>query len=314
MQENDLLDELVSLRKQGKIDEGIKLLKENTGKGKVLDPSDTPKMEHAWSLFGNPLLLEGQTDNFIKVCVEMYAHIIRLQDRDDARYHKGWSTYSLGNGFLLKALENFLLAFVEDTISSRVYPELALSTATLQIVFKVDSEFLTKLSEKVIKEAPAVKDPYIILSDLGPKIYPEGIPMELWTLEHKMLMIENKLRKFIEKQLSNACQDWWQKLIPDTLREEVDRRMIDTSRVLWFSEQPTSPLEYLSFPKDYINVIKYDKCWPHFKDAFKHKAILEGRLEGLGHIRHKIAHYRKISTTEKRMFDQAIRWLRDCLK
>lgn len=312
MDETELRDKLKSLREQGKIGEGIELLKENTGKGKIIDPSDTPKMENLWSSFANPLLRErGQIDNFTRVYEEMFAHIMYLQDQETARYHKGLSVYNMAVGFLVKAYHCFLLSFVEDSISSGAYPEEALSTAGLQQILNVDSEFLQQLSQETIAQTPSAKDPNTILSD--PKVGVR-VPGKLWQLEYQMREIERKLREFIEKMLSSASQEWWKELVPPELQNDIDTRMINTSKVLWFSEQPTSPLEYLSFPHEYTKIIIDDKCWSCFKSTFKNKAILAGRLEGLGHIRHKIAHYRKISDDENKMFSRTIQWLKNCIK
>lgn len=165
MEESGLLEELDSLRNSGKIDEGIKLLKENTGKGKIIDPSDTPKMEKLWSGFANPLYFEGQLANFVKVCSAMLNHLMDLQEKDDTRYHKGWARYSMGLGLLGEAVQNILLSFVEDTISASAYPEDSLSTAALQGIFKVDSEFLSDLSKAIIQKAPTARDPNRVLVD-----------------------------------------------------------------------------------------------------------------------------------------------------
>lgn len=310
MDETQLVNELNLLREQGKIDEGIRLLKDNTGKGKMIDPSDTPKMERLWSSFANPLIPKGQLDNFLKICDEMVAHLMFLQEHGEPRIHKGWPRYNIGFAFLSKALHNFLLSFVEDSITSASYPEDALSAAALQGIFKVDSNFLYGLNTQIVEKELAEKDPNKVLVDLGVK----GVPAELWTLEYQMQTIERRLRKLVESKLSASEPDWWEKLVPDDLRKEVDTRMTESSEILWFSEQPISPIEYLMFPKDYIKIITHDKCWNNFKDIFKHKAILRGRLEGLGHIRHKVAHYRKISDDEKQMFGRTIKWLQDCLK
>lgn len=310
MDENELLQISRSLQEQWKADEGLKLLKENTGKGKIIDPSDTPKMENIWSSFANPFLLTGQLDNFVKICGEMNEHLSFLQQQENARYHKGWARYSIGLGFLHKAFHNFLLSFIEDTISLGAYPEDALSTTALQGIFKVNSEFLRDLSEKVIKKEPTAKEPNAVLQNLSVKV----VPAELWTLEYQMQKIEKKLREFIEKKLSSVSQEWWESLVPEDVKKDVAFKMVTSSRVLWFSEQPTSPLEYISFPQDYIKILTCDQCWPHFRSAFPNKAILSGRLEGIGHIRHKIAHYRKISDDEKQMFERAIYWLQTCVK
>lgn len=312
MDEAKLRDTLNSLLEQGKIDDGIKLLKENTGRGKIIDPSDTPKMESFWSSFGNPLLhVRGQIDNFIKVYEGMFAHIMYLQDQETARYHKGLSKYNIAIGFFVEAYHNFLLSFIEDSITLGAYPDDALSTAALRQIFNVDYEFLRKLSQETIAQTPSAKDPNTILSD--PKVGAR-VPGKLWQLEYQMREIERKLREFIEKELSSAEQEWWEKLVPSELQKKIDERMTDSSKVLWFSEQPTSPLEYLSFPQEYIKIMTDDKCWASFKSAFKSKAILGGRLAGLGHIRHKIAHYRKISDDENRMFSRTIQWLKNCIK
>ena len=310
MEEEELLSKLDSLRKQGKISEGITLLIENTGKGKTVDPLDTPKMERIWSLFANPLLSEGQIDDSINIYNEMFLHIKHLQDQENTRYHKGLALYNTGHGFLRKAFHFFLFSFIEDAIGNGAYPANALSTEALKGIFKVDSEFLQNLSDRIIREAPTTRDPTTVLSGLGIKV----VPVELWMLEYQMQKTEKNLRELIENALSKASPKWWEDLIPEGVRKDVDDRIVRSSQALWFSEQPTSPLEYLSFPQDYIKILTDVKCWPHFEPTFKRKTVLQGRLDGLGHIRHKIAHYRKISDEEKHMFGRTIQWLQDYLK
>jgi hypothetical protein len=128
-----------------------------------------------------------------------------------------------------------------------------------------------------------------------------------------MQKIEKRLREFIERQLSSVTKEWWKELVPEDFRKAVEDKIITSSRVLWFSEQPVSPVEYLTFPSDYTKILSFDKCWSQFEPTFHSKAILTGRLEGLGHIRHKIAHYRKVSNDERAMFEKTINWLQTCL-
>jgi hypothetical protein len=258
MNETELLQKLDSLGIQGKIDEGIELLKENTGKGKTIDPLDTPKMERIWSLFANPLMLTGQIENSIKIYGEMFSHLMHIQDQDNIRVHKGLCLFNGAHGFLRRAFQYYMLSFVEDTISSGKYPDEAQSTAALQGVFKVDSEFLHQLSDKICQETPTPKDPNALLAKLGVK----QVPAELWELEYKMQETERKLRDSIEKKLADVSKEWWGTLVPEKVRKGVEDRLTDSSRVLWFSEQPASPLEYLSFPQDYAEIITSEKCWP----------------------------------------------------
>ena len=310
MDETELLEKLDSLRKSGEVDQAIVLLKENTGKGKMIDPSNTQKMEQFWSGFANPLYFEGKLADYRKVCNEMLSHLMNLQQKDGVRYHKGWPTYSIGLSLMGEAVQNVLLSFVEDTISACGYPQDALSTAVLQGIFKVDSEYLSDLSKSIIAKATMTNDPSKVLAELGVK----GLPAELWTLEYSMRKVEKKFREFIEKQLSRASPNWWKDMVPEELKKQVEEKIGTSSRVLWFSEQSTSPLDYFSFPSDYIKLLSCEKCWPLFEPAFQSKAILTGRLEGLAHIRHKIAHYRKVTHDEKIMFEKAIAWLEACMK
>ena len=310
MSENKLNKELNSLREANKIEDGIKLLVTNTGKGKIIDPSNTSKMEKIWALFANPLFIEGRIEEFIKVYKQMNKTLVDLQKQDKTRYHKGLPLYGVSQGLLRQAFQLLMFSFVEDTINKQKFPEGLPSLVTLQSIFRVDSEYLHKMSEDILKKVPDAKDPNEALVKIGVKT----VPVELWTLEHRMQNIETKMRKFIESKLSSVSPEWWEKLVPEEIRNNVDSRIRESSKVLWFSEQPTSRLDYLMFPKDYIKIITDDECWKHFESTFKHKAVIEGKLVGLGHIRHKIAHYRKISDREKQMFEETIKWLDARLK
>ena len=310
MAEDELLRQLKSLYESNQIERGIELLVTTMGKGKIIDPLDTRKMETIWGFFANPLLAAGRLEDFIKIYRQMNKTLLKLQRQDDARYHKGLPLYSIGHGLLRQAFQFFLYSYVEDTINQKKFPEGLPSISTLQGIFKVDSEFLQQLSEVILEKMPDARDPNEALVKLGVKM----VPVELWMLEYQMQQIETKLRRFIESKLSSVSTEWWEKLIPEEIRKNVERRIRESSKVLWFSEQPMSPLDYLLFPREYIEIIINNECWKHFESVFKHKAIIEGKLVGLGHIRNKIAHYRKISDREKQMFEEAIKWLDDRLK
>jgi hypothetical protein len=222
LSESELLALLTSKRVSGQIDEGIEILKENTGKGKLIDPSNTAQMER---------------------------------------------------------------------------------------IFKVDSEFLDKLSKDIIAQTPNAMDSDVALRKLRIPV----IPAELWTIEYHMQEIETKLRKFIESKLSSTT-DWYEKRIPERIRKNIEKRIKQSSELLWFSEQLVSPLNYLTFPREYVEVMTDDANWKDFEPNFKHKAIIKGKMNGLGQIRNKIAHYRKISDNEKQMFKETVDWISNHLK
>jgi tetratricopeptide (TPR) repeat protein len=306
--EDTLLDRLTELLEIGNIDETIEVLKENTGRGKIIDPSDTPKLERLWSGVGNALLKRGELENTRKVYNNMFEILLRLQEQENARYHKGLSLYNIGNVLFRQAFQFFLYSFIEDVINQKKFPE-ALSVKTLQSIFKVPSEWLQQLSADIFAKMPDARDPIKVLVELNIS----GVPAELWTLEYAMQEIETKLRKYIESKLSSN-PEWWEKQIPQEVRKNVEDKINESSEVLWFSEQPISPMDYLSFPQEYIKIITCDDCWKTFESTFRHKAIIKGKLTGLGQIRHKIAHYRKISERERQMFEETIKWLDDRLK
>jgi len=309
MSEQELLGQLKSLVETNQTDKGIEILKQHTGKGKIIDPSNTEQMERIWSSFLNDLLRKGQVEDSLKVCRQMLATLTDLQRQDNARYHKGFPLYNSGNLLLQQAFIHFLFAFIEDTVNLRKFPEDMPSVTTLQGIFKVDSEFIDKLSQDILAKMPDAKDPRDVVSALGIRI----VPVELWRLEYAMQEVERKLRKFIESRLSSD-PEWWEKLIPEEVKKAVGEKITTSSEILWFSEQPLSPLDYLIFPREYVQIITDDKCWDFFKTAFGHKAIIRGKLSGLGQIRNKIAHYRKISDRERQMFEETVKWLIDRLK
>jgi len=304
MAEEKLLDQLKSLLSSKEIDTGIKVLKENTGKGKIIDPSETSKMEKIWSFFANPLIISGKLEDADKVCMQMYEFLLQLQMRENERYHKGFSLYNDGMVKLRQALQLFLYSFIEDTISSKGFPEKALSVSALQGIYKVDSDFLHRLSDNILAKIPDARNPEEALVRLDIK----GVPAELWIIEYQMQEIETKLRKFIESKFS-VDTEWYEKRVSEEIKKSIEDRIKDSSELLWFSEQTTSPLDYLLFPREYIALITDDKNWKDFEPTFKHKALIEGKLKGLGQIRNKIAHYRRISIPEKQMFEETINWI-----
>lgn len=239
----------------------------------------------------------------------MLETLLRLQEQENARYHKGLSLYQIGNGLFRQSFQFFLYSFIEDTINQRKSPEGSLSVKTLQSIFKVPSEWLQQLAADILARMPDARDPIKALAELNVS----NVPAELWTLEYAMQEIEKKLRKFIEGKFSSD-PEWWEKQVPQEVRKSVEDKINESSEVLWFSEQPISRMDYLSFPQEYSKIITCDECWKTFEPTFRHRAIIRGKLSGLGQIRHKIAHYRKISERERQMFEETIKWLDDRLK
>lgn len=310
MEEKELFDRLQNLLAANKTDEGIKLLIENTGKDKIINPTDKGKTESIWSFFGANLLRSGKLEDGLRVYRQMNETLLSLQKQDDIRYHKGSPLYNIGSALLSQAFNFFLLSFVEDVIDQQKFPEDLPSLDALQGIFKVDFEFLNNFSERILAEYPKGRDPGEVLTKLGVSY----VPAELWQLEYKMLDIEMKLRRFIKKRLEAKDADWWNKLVPDAQRKKIEGVIEDSSKLLWFSEQTTSPLDYALFPQDYVELITSENAWSEFQKCFKHKAILKAKLSGLGQIRNKIAHYRTVSQREREMFTETVKWLSDCMK
>lgn len=117
--EDVLRDRLTELLEIGNIDAAIEALKENTGRGKIIDPADTPKLESFWGSVGAFFLERGKLENTRKVCQEMLETLLKLQERENTRYHKGLSLYNIGNVLFRQAFQFYLYSFIEDTINQK---------------------------------------------------------------------------------------------------------------------------------------------------------------------------------------------------
>ncbi|KKN25042.1 hypothetical protein LCGC14_0888750 [marine sediment metagenome] len=102
---------------------------------------------------------------------------------------------------------------------------------------------------------------------------------------------ERQLRKFlIEKLKEKHGDEWWDKGIPNDLRENAYKRKINKLK-----EDPKCDFEvweFLDF-KGYIGIIKYGKNWHTiFKDVFHDKDKVTYPLEKLREFRNDLYHLR----------------------
>ena len=74
----------------------IRLLIENTCKGKAIDPNKIEDMEKKYSILLHQLDDEGEYMHLGATAHRLKAHLKRLEEADAAHYHKGLLYHNLG--------------------------------------------------------------------------------------------------------------------------------------------------------------------------------------------------------------------------
>ena len=135
--------------------------------------------------------------------------------------------------------------------------------------------------------------------------------------EYELLrMLENDLRKIIERELSRISSKWWIERIPPDVRENAERRK-SKEEYLWPWLKPSekySPIMYINF-SEYSKIICLRNNWREvFKDIFKDEDLIKSRLKELEYIRNKIMHFRKLTSREKEKLRIFVKDIRDYIK
>ena len=128
--------------------------------------------------------------------------------------------------------------------------------------------------------------------------------------------IESRLRKFIDKKLSNVSGDnYWKEKIPSDINGVVKERMKSFSnKSVDFDYHKTTNLQKLDFCDimHYSNII--GKNWDIFGEYFKSKSEIEKRFNNLKEYRNPEMHTRGIDSVMKKEGEAAIEWLDRILK
>lgn len=112
--------------------------------------------------------------------------------------------------------------------------------------------------------------------------------------------LEQEMRRFIEKELSENNQKWWKQLIPGDVKNNAEeRKKDDEERKTWkFKEQPL--ISYINFT-DYEKIITQKNNWEEiFHDVFHDKIAISGKLKEIEPIRNAISHTRNLDSYEEK--------------
>ncbi|EGP93270.1 Swt1 family HEPN domain-containing protein [Nitrosarchaeum koreense] len=110
--------------------------------------------------------------------------------------------------------------------------------------------------------------------------------------------LEEKIREFIEKELSEINSNWWKQRIPvDVKQNAEERKQKDERRKNWdYKKQPL--IFYIDFT-DYEKIITQKNNWNDvFQYVFHDKTAISGKLKEIDPIRNAISHTRDLDSYE----------------
>ena len=110
--------------------------------------------------------------------------------------------------------------------------------------------------------------------------------------------LEEKIRKFIEEELSESTPQWWKQRIPGDVKGDAeDRKQKDEKRKNWNFEEH-SLISYIDFT-DYEKIIARKDNWKDiFQDIFHDKDAISAKLKAIEPIRNAISHTRNLDVRE----------------
>lgn len=112
--------------------------------------------------------------------------------------------------------------------------------------------------------------------------------------------LEEKIRNFIETELSEYNPKWWKQLIPGDVKENAEsRKKEDEERKTWdFKEQHL--ISYIDFT-DYEKIITQKNNWKEiFKYVFRDVDAISAKLKEIEPIRNAISHTRNLDKYEEK--------------
>jgi len=126
--------------------------------------------------------------------------------------------------------------------------------------------------------------------------------------------LELKLRAIIQRELSKKSENWWNELVPKSVRNVACKRKEREEKLWpWLDVRQDLPLiHYINF-RDYAKIINknWDIC---FKFIFADREIIIGKLKELEPIRNKIAHFRPLTEDEKKKLQLYSKEILSCIK
>lgn len=110
--------------------------------------------------------------------------------------------------------------------------------------------------------------------------------------------LEEKIRRFLEQELSELVPQWWKQRIPGDVKENAEeRKEKDELRKNWnYEKQPL--ISYIDFT-DYEKIITQKNNWNDiFRHVFHDKTAISGKLKEIDPIRNAISHTRNLDVYE----------------
>ena len=165
--------------------------------------------------------------------------------------------------------------------------------------------------DALLKPLQYLEDSGLIFPRSGPnriyglRITPKGIEklenLDDSNLEAYRLLknLENRIRQFIEKELSEINRNWWKQLIPSDVKQNAEEKKDkDENRKNWKFEKQAL-INYINFT-DFAKVLTQKNNWKEiFQYVFRDKKI-DAQLKEIEPIRNAISHSRDLDPLEGR--------------
>ena len=286
------MDTMIAMRVNGLVSQGNQILQ---GLSKELGQLDAPEAVVAKSLlvegagaFAAGLFGTQKAMGIGKKATRAYlAGTIRENRRAIMTKYEGVSA----------GWENSVVQFLQQVSTSAPQPAApGNSDRLIKRVRQADRYKKTQTRVKhILTELEAMRNEGLTLNSSLPQALPKPRHMETSSDASNLLKhLEGTLRRFIQRELSKADKNWWQR-VPPGVRRDAERRLSRCETVYpWYTPTSKELIDYLDF-SDYQQIILNQHNWQEvFVKFFKRTSFVEVWLSELELLRNDIAHCRPI--------------------
>jgi hypothetical protein len=120
--------------------------------------------------------------------------------------------------------------------------------------------------------------------------------LQMTRLYALLYCFENSVRQLIRERLEEKdAADWWDKLVPKSVREQAAKRQQTAQTNSWLEGEKGHPLQFVDFG-DLSNIILHN--WEDFSDLVPSQHWIKQRMDELEQARNFIAHSRLLLPAE----------------
>lgn len=127
------------------------------------------------------------------------------------------------------------------------------------------------------------------------------------TVYPALYVFENSARDLITRVLKSAIgDDWWDKVVPQRIREKAEGRKQDEAKDPWHGKRGAALIDYLDL-NDLPSIVAAPKAWPHLKPFFERTSWFQELVNEVNVSRRVAAHMNPLGPDDVKNVEAAFR-------